>query len=524
MSFPSLSTDLKLSCLSLDCDDSDDSDIGGSPCKSVRSGGFRANNRKKQFLSSSYDFNEGRLARPPPIPLFGNRRNSNSIYPPMSETVLSPAESVQSLTNSVSEMSELESDYLAEESEEVEEDGFEFTSRPTRSRLASNRFFHRPNRSVLGITDFGTPKRRSAEPPIGASRGPLMGSQVGAQFGSQMGSQTSSQMSSQMGSPVGSQMGPEIGSRRETISPMGPMGLSFGRSYAEEEQFSDASLEDSLVGHSRPSSQRQSLWMPTAKVRRTQSMFATPEQMLHEQLGEIYHPPSCDTSISQCVSYLDRPECAIPTFKVRQDPFPRLTHETLLKLIDGSYGNVYEDIVIVDCRFEYEYEGGHIDGAINVNTKQQLEQVLFSSDVNCGPKTKLLVFHCEYSAFRSPMMASHLRKCDREMNAHQYPHLNYPDVVVLEGGYSQFYASASHRCVPQNYVGMNTQEHQKTCEREMQRFRNGMKKKKRQLLGMSQDNNSTPMLADFKFPAPALAFKSASVADLSQKENVFGPF
>lgn len=509
MSFPSLSSDLKLSCLSLDCDDSDDSDIGGSPCRSVR--GFRANNRKKQFLSSEYDFNVGRLERPPPLPLFKNQKNTSNIYPSLSNSALSPTDSVQSLTNSASEMSELESDFLAEDfidPAESEEDGFEFEPKPIRTRIAPSRVFHRPNRSVLGITDFGTPKRGSAEPPSSTFRG------------SQMSSQVSSQMSSQMGSPVGSQASSGIGSRDGT----GPTGPSFRRSYTEEEQHSDDSADDSLVGHSRLSSRRQSLWMPTTKVRRTQSMFATPEQMLHEQLGEIYHPPNCDTSVSECMSYLDRPDCGIPTFKVRQDPFPRLTHETLLSLIDGNYGDVYEEIVLVDCRFEYEYEGGHIDGAINVNTKQQLEQVLFSSNANSVPKTKLLVFHCEYSAFRSPMMASHLRKCDREMNAHRYPQLYYPDVVVLEGGYSQFYASAAHRCVPQNYVGMNTQEHQKTCEREMQRFRNGMKKKKRQLLGMTQDTNSTPMLADFKFPAPALAFRSASVADLSQKENVFGPF
>ena len=37
--------------------------------------------------------------------------------------------------------------------------------------------------------------------------------------------------------------------------------------------------------------------------------------------------------------------------------------------------------------------------------------------------------------FRGPMMAKHLRKCDRMCNYDNYPLLTYPDIAILEGGY-----------------------------------------------------------------------------------------
>lgn len=255
----------------------------------------------------------------------------------------------------------------------------------------------------------------------------------------------------------------------------------------------------------------KSMWMPPTKVRRTQSMFATPEQMLHEQqLGNTDNSPAGEPGI-QGISYIKSPDCPIPTFNVRQDPFPRITHQTLCRIIDGEFTSVFPEIIVIDCRFEYEYEGGHIDGAINVNSKQQLEEALFGKlAAPHVPGSRLLIFHCEYSAYRSPLMASHLRTCDRNLNAANYPNLYYPNVLVLDGGYSRFYNAASHRCVPQNYVEMNHALHQNTCQKEMSRFRDGMKARKFQ----SFSSVSTSDLSDFRFPEPAKAVHSASLGDL----------
>jgi M-phase inducer tyrosine phosphatase len=150
------------------------------------------------------------------------------------------------------------------------------------------------------------------------------------------------------------------------------------------------------------------------------------------------------------------------------DSIPRITKDTLLDILDGNYDSHFDQRMIVDCRFEYEFEGGHIDGAVNYNDKELLTSQLFETGV---PGKTLLIFHCEYSAHRAPIMARHVRKQDRSNNAEQYPKLTYPEVYILDGGYSGFFSEHRSRCFPQNYVEMDAQEHAHTCEREMGRLR-----------------------------------------------------
>ncbi len=99
-------------------------------------------------------------------------------------------------------------------------------------------------------------------------------------------------------------------------------------------------------------------------------------------------------------------ELLLPHFMADQESLPRITKETMINVLDGQYGERYDQTHIVDCRFEYEYDGGHIDGAINFNDKEELTNKLFESPTS--DKT-LLIFHCEYSAHRAPLMLDHPR-------------------------------------------------------------------------------------------------------------------
>jgi hypothetical protein len=81
---------------------------------------------------------------------------------------------------------------------------------------------------------------------------------------------------------------------------------------------------------------------------------------------------------------------------------PRISHETLVSVLDGGYNHVYDQTLVIDCRFEYEYNGGHIQGAKNYNDKEQLKKELFSGLP--PPANTLIIFHCEYSKHRAPMM------------------------------------------------------------------------------------------------------------------------
>ena len=69
-------------------------------------------------------------------------------------------------------------------------------------------------------------------------------------------------------------------------------------------------------------------------------------------------------------------------------------------------------IHIIDCRFDYEYAGGHIPGAVNVNTTAGVEELLLGpNSIKAKPsfsgdsvKKIILVFHCGFSAKRAPTL------------------------------------------------------------------------------------------------------------------------
>jgi hypothetical protein len=52
---------------------------------------------------------------------------------------------------------------------------------------------------------------------------------------------------------------------------------------------------------------------------------------------------------------------------------------------------------------------------------------------------------------------------------HQYPKLHYPEIYILQGGYSGFFTHHKQRCEPQSYVAMQDERHKTTCAREMAR-------------------------------------------------------
>ncbi|PBP27713.1 rhodanese-like domain-containing protein [Diplocarpon rosae] len=204
---------------------------------------------------------------------------------------------------------------------------------------------------------------------------------------------------------------------------------------------------------------------PRKQFRRSLSMFEHPGDVMKGKKEDL--PPSNLHTVMD-VDELHQP--ALPHFfqEGQPDSIPRITKETLLQVLDGNFDDSFDQRMIVDCRFEYEFDGGHIDGAVNYNDKELLTGQLFEQAL---PGKTLLIFHCEYSAHRAPIMARHVRKQDRSTNAEHYPKLTYPEVYILDGGYSTFFSEHASRCYPQNYVEMDAKEHAYTCEREMGRLR-----------------------------------------------------
>ncbi|KAF9246131.1 hypothetical protein BU15DRAFT_39576 [Melanogaster broomeanus] len=167
----------------------------------------------------------------------------------------------------------------------------------------------------------------------------------------------------------------------------------------------------------------------------------------------------------------------LPCHRVREDGLMRIAPKTLDALLDGAYNNEIAEFHVIDCRFDYEYNGGHIPGAVNINTTSGVEDFFLglNKPKPCvsgdSSKKTVLVFHCEFSAKRAPTIAKHLRSKDRAMNNHMYPKIHYPEVYILEGGYCDYYKRSAGRCQPQGYVMMDDPSHAVSRREDLDQFR-----------------------------------------------------
>lgn len=147
----------------------------------------------------------------------------------------------------------------------------------------------------------------------------------------------------------------------------------------------------------------------------------------------------------------------IPYHISSKDAIKRICPSTLIHLFQGHYGfDLPNKTIVIDCRFPYEYIGGHIPGAINVDPSIDVNGIMFDSEFKPAiSPDRIIIFHCEFSSERAPKMALELRKTDRLINASQYPYLHYPNVYILEGGYKAFFERNPTLCNPPNqYVPM----------------------------------------------------------------------
>ncbi|KAL4238966.1 M-phase inducer phosphatase 1 [Mactra antiquata] len=147
----------------------------------------------------------------------------------------------------------------------------------------------------------------------------------------------------------------------------------------------------------------------------------------------------------------------LPTIPGKHGDLKSITAETMVDVVNGKYTENFGKVTIVDCRYPYEFEGGHIKGAVNMYTKDQVHSLLQTS--SSTDKPHVLIFHCEFSSERGPKMYRFLRSQDREMNKQHYPRLNFPEVYLLHNGYKAFYQSSKELCDPINYKPMLHEDH-----------------------------------------------------------------
>lgn len=104
------------------------------------------------------------------------------------------------------------------------------------------------------------------------------------------------------------------------------------------------------------------------------------------------------------------------------------------------------DVAVIDCRFPYEFNGGHIAGAVNLYTKRDVEHYFFGGvgqrptvpPPSSAQRKQVFLFHCEFSSHRGPALLRHVRAIDRRINSQRYPHMSFPDLYLIAGGYVAF--------------------------------------------------------------------------------------
>ena len=119
--------------------------------------------------------------------------------------------------------------------------------------------------------------------------------------------------------------------------------------------------------------------------------------------------------------------------KTSQAPFKALTPRRFATMLQDPSAFGYDEILPLDARFDYEFNGGHIVGARNVRTRSQLHAIYH----RYLGKNVCIVIHCEFSQNRGPTLLKLFREYDRYNN--EYPHLSYPNLYLLEGGYRRVF-------------------------------------------------------------------------------------
>ncbi|NXG45177.1 MPIP2 phosphatase, partial [Psilopogon haemacephalus] len=154
------------------------------------------------------------------------------------------------------------------------------------------------------------------------------------------------------------------------------------------------------------------------------------------------------------------PPLCVPLFGDKLPP-------QMVAVLTGQFSSLIESCVIVDCRYPYEYEGGHIKGAVNLPLERDVEEFLLKKPIVPFDASKrvIVIFHCEFSSERGPRMCRFVREKDRACN--EYPNLHYPELYVLKGGYREFFPQYQSHCEPQDYRPM----HHEDFKEDLRKFR-----------------------------------------------------
>ena len=99
-------------------------------------------------------------------------------------------------------------------------------------------------------------------------------------------------------------------------------------------------------------------------------------------------------------------EYCLPRVAGKHQDLQSISPDTLTNILKGEFEETIGRFLIVDCRYPYEYNGGHIEGAVNCFTKDEIVKSLIESPLSSTHTNKrtVIIFHCEFSSERGPKL------------------------------------------------------------------------------------------------------------------------
>lgn len=159
--------------------------------------------------------------------------------------------------------------------------------------------------------------------------------------------------------------------------------------------------------------------------------------------------------------------CSLPIVRFGDHGQNQTTAQAVASLLQDQRMSGVFDLHIIDCRYPFEYNGGHIRGALNLphhaNVINYLKTVYRRRKVRereIGRKLpkEVILFYCEFSSVRAPHCYRRVRTWDRASNERNYPNVFFPEMYLVSGGYKGFFEQFPHLCEPVGYVTMRSNQ------------------------------------------------------------------
>lgn len=151
--------------------------------------------------------------------------------------------------------------------------------------------------------------------------------------------------------------------------------------------------------------------LPFSPLAQPQSLIKRPlfRKSVSMNDAAIMNALSRSSSEPNLIGDCSLPFC-LPLIDGRHNDLKSISAHTMRSLLVGDFDSSIASYQVIDCRYPYEFVGGHIRGAVNLFTQEQIIEHLVKTktempSITAGDqKRHILIFHCEFSSERGPKL------------------------------------------------------------------------------------------------------------------------